>query len=72
MIKTEYYMTRSDGVVLVRTYSDAGKMIRKSGTDEVYSETIDPENAGRTYTETDVDIQYSEGDTGAVDEPDNP
>ena len=72
MIITEYYMTRSDGVALVRTYSDAGKMIRKVGTDEVYSEAIDPEGSGRTYTETDVDIQYSEGDSGAVDEPDNP
>ncbi len=72
MVKTEYYMTRSDGVVLVRTYSDEGKMIRKVGTDEVYAEAIDPEGSGRTYTETDVDIQYSEGDSGAVDEPDNP
>lgn len=72
MIKTEYYMTRSDGVVLVRTYSDEGKMIRKVGTDEVYAEAIDPEGSGRTYAETDVDIQYSEGDSGAVDEPDNP
>lgn len=71
MIKTEYYMTRSDGVVLVRTYSDAGKMIRKIGTREVYAEAIDPEGSGRTYEETDVDIQYSEGDSGAVDEPDN-
>ena len=57
MIKTEYYMTRSDGVVLVRTYSDAGKMIRKVGTDEVYSEAIDPDNAGRTYEETDEDVE---------------
>ena len=72
MIKTEYYMTRSDGVALVRTYSDAGKMIRKVGTDEVYAEAIDHEGSGRTYTETDVDIQYSDGDSGAVDEPDNP
>lgn len=60
MIKTEYYMTRSDGVVLVRTYSDADKMIRKSGTDEVYSEAIDPIDSGRTYEETDIDIPYFE------------
>ena len=72
MIITEYYMTRSDGVVLVRTYSDAGKMIRKSGTDEVYTEAFAPEGSGRTYTETDADIQYSAGDYGAADEPDNP
>ena len=47
-------------------------MMRKIGTDEVYAEAIDPEGSRRTYTETDVDIQYSEGDSGAVDEPDNP
>lgn len=57
MVKTEYYMTRSDGVVLVRAYSDAGKMIRKVGTDEVYAEAIDPEGSGRTYEETDKDIK---------------
>lgn len=57
MVKTEYYMTRSDGVVLVRTYSDAGKMIRKVGTDEMYAEAIDPEGSGRTYEETDKDIE---------------
>lgn len=57
MIKTEYYMTRSDGVVLVRTHSDAGKMIRKVGTDEMYAEAIDPEGSGRIYEETDEDIE---------------
>ena len=57
MIKTEYYMTRSDGVVLVRAYSDARKMIRKVGTDEVYAEAIDPEGSGRTYEETDKEIE---------------
>ena len=57
MIITEYYMTRSDGVVLVRSYSDAGKMIRKVGTDEVYADAIDPEGSGRTYEETDKDIE---------------
>lgn len=57
MIITEYYMTRSDGVVLVRTYSDEGKMIRKVGTDEVYAEAIDPEGSGRRYEETDEDIE---------------
>ena len=34
-------ITREDGVVLVRTYSDENKYIRKVGTDEVYSEAID-------------------------------
>ena len=31
MIITEYYMTRTDGVVLNRTYSDEGIMIEREG-----------------------------------------
>ena len=34
-------ITREDGVVLVRTYSNENKYIRKVGTDEMYSEAID-------------------------------
>jgi hypothetical protein len=51
-IKKEFYKTREDGVNLFRTYSDAGLMIRKVGTDEVYSEAIDIEGSGYTYEET--------------------
>lgn len=54
MIVTEYHSTRSDGVVLNRTYSDTGMMIERDG--EVYSEAIDPAELGRTYTETDEPI----------------
>jgi len=54
MIKTEEYMTRSDGVKLIRTYSDAGFKIRQDQTGIVYSEAIDVENSGYTYTETDI------------------
>ena len=57
MIHTEFYMTRSDGVDLYRTYSDADMMIQKDGTDEIYSEAIDVENSGYTYTETDIPIE---------------
>lgn len=56
MIRTETYMTREDGTVLVRTYSDAGMMIEQEGTGVRYSEAVDPENMGRTYTETDEPI----------------
>ena len=35
MIVTEYFRTRSDGVVLNRTYSDIGMMIERDG--ELYS-----------------------------------
>ena len=54
MIVTEYYMTRADGVVLNRTYSDAGMMIERDGTR--YSEAIDPTQLNRQYTETDEPI----------------
>lgn len=57
MIITEYYKTRKDGVVLNRTYSDKGLQIRKVGTDEVYDEAIDIENAPFTYEETDIPIE---------------
>lgn len=49
MIVTEYYMTRSDGVVLNRTYSDSGCYVVRDGIS--YSEAIDPADLGRTYTE---------------------
>lgn len=55
MIVTEFYKTRSDGVSLVRTYSDAGKMIERDGV--VYEEAIDPEDSGRVYAETDISIE---------------
>ena len=62
MIKTDFYMTRSDGVNLYRTYSDANMMIQKVGTEETYSEAIDVENSGFTYTETDIPIEGETGD----------
>ena len=56
MIITEYYRTRDDGVVLNRTYSDAGMMILQNETGIEYSEAIDIEGAAFTYTETDIPI----------------
>ena len=58
MIITEYYKTRSDGVVLNRTYSDEGFMIERDGVR--YSEAIDPEASGRVYTETEEPIYNAE------------
>ena len=58
MIKTELYTIRTDGVRLYRTYSDSRKMIRQEQSGVLYSEAIDPEGAGVTYTETDIDIGY--------------
>ena len=53
-IITEYFKTREDGVVLNRTYSDAGMMIERDG--ERYEEAIDPAELNRQYTETDEPI----------------
>ena len=41
---------------LVKTYSNAGFMIRKKGTKELYSEAIDPRKFNREYEETDIKI----------------
>lgn len=60
MIKTEYYMTRRDGVVLNRTYSDAGMMIERDGVQ--YSEAVDPAELGRVYTETDILVESEQND----------
>lgn len=50
MVITEFYKEREDGVRLVRTYSDQGKMlVRNDGVE--YAEAIDVEGIGYTYTE---------------------
>jgi hypothetical protein len=58
-IITEYFKTRDDGVVLHRTYSDAGYMIERDGVR--YSEAIDPAELSRTYIETDEPIPREYG-----------
>ena len=58
MIITEYFKTREDGVVLNRTYSDAGYYIERDGAQ--YSEAIDPAEYNRQYTETDIPIEQEE------------
>ena len=47
---------------LVKTYSNAGFMILKKGTDELYSEAIDPKKFNREYEETDIPIEDHEVD----------
>lgn len=54
MIVTEFYKTREDGIRLVRTYSDTGKLIERDGV--LYEEAIDPEDSGRVYAETEQTI----------------
>ena len=58
MLITEYFMTRDDGVVLNRTYSDLGMMIERDGVR--YAEAIDPAELDRQYTETDEPIYDEE------------
>ena len=58
MIIKEFYMTRTDGVNLYKTYSDKGVYIIKQGTGEKYDIAIDVENANYTYEETEEVIDY--------------
>ena len=64
MLVKQYYMTRRDGVSLYRTFSDAGMMIRKFGTDELYGEAIDVEDANFAYEETNIPIESEVEDLG--------
>lgn len=58
MIVTETIML--NGKEFTKNYSDAGYMIQKVGTEEIYSEAVDPINSGRTYVETDKVIETKE------------
>ena len=59
MVIKEYYMSRRDGVRLVRNYSDQNVCI-KNELGEIYEEAIDPENILHTYEETDIPIEHPE------------
>lgn len=56
-VKTEYFMTRKDGVVLNKTYSDEGRYVVRDGI--AYDMAIDPADFNR---------QYAEGDLIPIDE----
>ena len=60
MIVREFYETRSDGVNLYRTYSNAEWKIKQVETGAVYDEAIDIESANYTYIETDEKIDKPE------------
>lgn len=51
-VKTEYYMTRKDGVVLNKTYSDEGRYVARNGI--AYDAAVDPADLNRQYTEGDI------------------
>lgn len=64
----EFYKTREDGVNLYRTFSDQNLKISKIGTDEVYEEAVDIENAPYIYEETAEPIESADG-WAEIDEP---
>ena len=72
MIVTEYFMTRKDGVVLNRTYSDGGFYILQNETGIEYSEAVDVEGAPYTYSETDKLIEMTEAEADALIEANTP
>lgn len=55
MIVSEHYATRTDGVELFRTHSDAGLYIERDGVQ--YVDAVDPVGEHRSYTETDIPIE---------------
>ena len=44
-----------NGKAFIKTYSDKGFMVERDGVQ--YSEAIDPEETGRTYTETGAPVE---------------
>ena len=66
MIVREFYKTRDDGVRLYITYSDVGKKIQKVGTEEIYDDAVDVEDADFAYAETDEDIDDDVDDSTAL------
>lgn len=71
MIVKEFFKQRKDGIKLYRTYSDEDFVIRKVGTEELYSEAIDVENAPYTYEETEEKIEVSEEEISEENEEEN-
>ena len=49
-----------NGREFTRNHFDAGYMIQKVGTEENYSEAVDPINSSRTYVETDILAETNE------------
>lgn len=60
MIIIEDYMTREDGVKLIKRYSNQHMMLRQIDTGVEYAEAIDVENTTHTYEETNIPIADEE------------
>ena len=76
MIKTEFFMKRSDNVILVKTYSTENKYIKQVETGFEYDEAVDiGEKVGEnykptryTYEETNKEIEVEEEPKVEVEE----
>lgn len=62
MIKQDYLLTRKDGVMIFRTYSDKNKMIIQVETGMEYDLADDVYPVRYTYIESDKDILVEEGE----------
>ena len=56
----DFYRTRKDGINLYKIYSNVDLYIHKIGTEEMYTEVIDIENAPYEYEETEEKIKKEE------------
>ena len=59
MIITEHYITRKDGVVLNRAYSNQNRYIIDNGGE--YKEIIYPSYINKYFTESEREIEEKEG-----------
>ena len=60
MLQRDFYLTRSDGVNLYRTYSDTNMYILQNDTGITYTEAVDVEDTPHTYSETNTPIPLDE------------
>ena len=61
-IVKEFYRTRKDGINLYKIYSNMNLYIHKIGTEEIYTEVIDIENAPYEYEETEEKIKEEDAE----------
>jgi len=62
------YKSKKDGTVrLIKRFSDKGVQIRKVGTDEIYDEAVDVEDAQFAYEETDIPVGGTEDEAAEAD-----
>ena len=66
MINTEHVTIGN--MSFVRTYSDAGYKIHGGSPEGDYDEAVDPAEAGRTYTETDIPIEQEDTQVSEAEE----